>query len=274
MWFADVILDLPWFVARQGKLGDYAACTSQDAKDPDPQIEIVLYGDEEAIRHLRVMIHTDDHAVADACSDRNIQGWISALEVSSALATPTFTTAAQLQKNSAAFMVVLAQGQIDADACKLNLEYTPPAKANLVAAAKIMTGWKPGFEIHLHYFSRFLNTNLLPEVRWLNGYRLLEWHFLRGKSGLAGDKRYREFVDEHGSGFDAYLRRGQTRWRLVEEARALVAHAILAVSADANSEKGTTDLVLKTFSAMETLVAHVMNEGSGAGIEIRQNVAT
>src|SRR3981189_3739771 len=121
MWFADVILDLPWFAARQGKLGDYAACSSQEAKDPDPKTEFVLYGDGEAIRHLRVMIHTGDHAVADAYANRNIHRWVSAVEVSSALATPKFTTAAQLQKNSAAFMVILAQGQIDTESLKIDL---------------------------------------------------------------------------------------------------------------------------------------------------------
>src|SRR2546426_10147071 len=103
------------------------------------------------------------------------------LEVSSALATPTFTTAATLQKDSAAFMVFLGQGDAHADSIQLDPQYAPPTKADFASAAKMMISWKPDFKIHLHYLSRFLNHNLPPEVRWLNGYRVLEWHFRRGK---------------------------------------------------------------------------------------------
>jgi hypothetical protein len=272
VWFADVVLDLPWFIAREGRLGEYAARSSQDARDPDPKLEFVLYGDDEAIRHLRVMMHTDDHAVADKCSDRNINRWVSAVEVSSELTTPTFTTAAPLQKNSAAFIVILGQGQIETDACKLDMKYTKPPKADFASAAKIMSAWKPDYGIHLHYFSRFLNSTLLPEARWLNGYRLLEWHFRRGRTGLPSDKPYRDFIDTHGSGFDAHLRQGQTRYRLIEETRALAAHAIVA--ADSDSERRTTDLILRTFSAMEYVVSKLMNDGAGPDVEIFPKAAS
>ena len=98
MWFADVILDLPWFVASRGKIGEPRAGALQNVYDPDLETEILLYGDDEAIRHLRVMMHTDDDSTANACVDRNIQQWVTALEISSALATPAFTTAAKLKK--------------------------------------------------------------------------------------------------------------------------------------------------------------------------------
>lgn len=60
MWFADVIVDLPWFVASRGKIGNPRARALQDVYDPDLKTEFLLYGDDEAIRHLRVMIHTED----------------------------------------------------------------------------------------------------------------------------------------------------------------------------------------------------------------------
>jgi hypothetical protein len=271
MWFADVVLDLQWFIASEGKLGEPKGRTTTPVSDPEAlTVEILLYGDDEAIKHLRLMIHTDEDAKANACVDHNIQNWIASLEVASALATPKIASAARLQKNSASFMVLVGQGDANTPALMLNLEYTPAAKADLSNAAKLMASWKPDFKFHLHYISRFLNHDLLPEVRWLNGYRALEWHFLRGKSGLASHRSYRTFIDTHGAGLDPYLRKDQTRYRLMEEIRALVAHAVVAESADADSERAAGDLVLKTFPTLQTFVMQLMNEGSSSEITFFQ----
>ena len=183
MWFADVVVDLPWFFSKEGKLGDPMGRTTAEVKDPDLTIEILLYGDDEAIRHLRVMMHTEDHAVADVCSDRNIQYWVNSLEVASALATSTIASAARLKRNSATFMVLLGQGQPDADAVKLNIQYTPAAKADLQGAAKLMGSWKPDFKIHLHYLSRFINSAARsPVVKRLSSVGMA---FLKGKNRIS-----------------------------------------------------------------------------------------
>ena len=55
MWFADIVLDFPWFVATRGKLGQPRARASHNVFDPDIKTEILLYGDDEGIRHLRVI---------------------------------------------------------------------------------------------------------------------------------------------------------------------------------------------------------------------------
>jgi hypothetical protein len=259
-------VDLPWFLACQGRLGEPRARAKQSVQDPDLETEIILYGNEEAIHHLRIMIHTEDDTVAQACTNKNIHQWISALEISSALATSVFTTAAKLQKNSAAFMVFLGQGDVDSLSIQLNLQYAPAARADFDSAARLMAAWKPNFKIHLHYLSRFLNDNLPPEVRWLNGYRALEWHFKRGKTGLANDAAYRTFLDLYGAMLDTHLRVSQTRYGLLEEIRALIAHALLSKSTDQNDDSTVTDPVLKTFSALESLVMQLMNDGVADGI--------
>ncbi len=263
MWFADVVVDFVWFVESRGNLGEPRARATQYVVEPAGlRTEVLLYGDDEAIRHMRVMIHADDHATADACVDHNIHYWVAALEVSSALTTPTFATVAKLQKNSARFMVILGLGDERTAAVQINPQYAAPQKADFSNAVKLMTCWKPDFRIHLHYLSRFLNDSLLPETRWHNGYRFLEWHFRRGKVGLASDKTYRAFLEKHGAVLDPHLRPQQTRHGLIEETRALVAHALLAKPAEVETEGATTDLVLKTFSALEALIADVMNEGA------------
>ena len=67
---------MPWFIASRGKIGESRARALQKVYDPDLKTEILLYGDDEAIRHLRVLMHTDDDATANACVDRNIQQWV------------------------------------------------------------------------------------------------------------------------------------------------------------------------------------------------------
>jgi hypothetical protein len=112
------------------------------------------------------------------------------------------------------------------------------------------------------YLARFLNHDLPPEVRWHNGYRVLEWHFRRGKVGLAQDSAYRALLDKHGAALDAYLTSGQSRAGLLEQTCAIVAHAILLKTADPVGEGKTNDLVLGTFAGLESLVIQVMNEAT------------
>jgi hypothetical protein len=124
-----------------------------------------------------------------------------------------------------------------------------------------MISWKQDFKIHLHFLSRFLNHNLPPEVRWLNGYRVLEWQFCRGKAGLSGDKEFRAFLEQYGAGFDPFLSPKQTRHGLIEQTRAQAAHALLFEAANPKIEGASVDLILKTFAALESLVIRIMNQG-------------
>lgn len=207
------------------------------------------------------MIDVEDYAAADAVMNLNIHVWINALEVSSALAIGKVATAATLQQNSASFMTFLAPGNEDADSAIIEPQYAAAAAPDFAGAATLMAAWKPAFRVHLHYLSRFLNSGLPPEVRWLNGYRVLEWHFLQGNVGLAKDAAYRRFLGEHAGLFEGVLGSKQTSQGLIEETRALVAHAILAKRADPGDDKATSDLVLRTFSIIEALVAQIMNTG-------------
>jgi hypothetical protein len=59
MWFVDVVIDLPWFTEKKGKLGKPKSRARQLIPGTNVENEFLLYGDEHAIRHLRVMLHTD-----------------------------------------------------------------------------------------------------------------------------------------------------------------------------------------------------------------------
>jgi hypothetical protein len=275
MWCADIVLDLRWFIERKGKLGAPAASIPLQANPGEPALRAFLYGDEDRIRHLRVRIETDDHAIADHCLRTHVNQWVWRVEIASLLATPTFTTCAKLAEDSASFVVGLMNGDENVDAMILDKGIEPPlAKADLVMATNLLGGWRADFENHLTFLSRFLNSSLPPDVRWHNGYRLLEWHFLRGEGDLQRNDDYRAFLNEHGAALDVFLHQGQTRWGLMEEIRALAAHALSWSVTDPRTDGGRTDPILKTFSVLEGLVAHVMNKGTIEGCEFRQNMSS
>jgi hypothetical protein len=258
MWFADIVLDLAWFADRRGKLGDCRSRASQKVAEPELETEILLYGDDYIIRHLRVLMHTDQKEVADACINRNIQAWVNTLGVASSLATAAFSTVAHPQKNSVSFMVLQGEGDANSESVVLELQQGVLQKADYGSAAKLMVGWKPEFRTHLHFLQRFLNPELPPEVRWLNGYRAIEWHFCEGTTDLERRPAYLSWLETHGAGFDPFLRPGQKRKNLIVEIRGSAAHAVVS------GDQG--DLVVKTFPAMEALIAALMNEGAGDGI--------
>jgi len=58
----------------------------------------------------------------------------------------------------------------------------------------------------------------------------------------------------------------QDRKGVIEEVRALAAHAILSRTADPRNDKAATNLITKTFAALESLVTALLNEGAVEGV--------
>jgi hypothetical protein len=266
MWFVDIIVDLSWFAAAKGKLGPPNSRASQQIPDTDVESTFLLYGDALEVRHLRVLIHTDDCAPPHDIVNANINRWVNLLEVATGLVAAATATTASLARNSTAMMVFLAEGDEHTDSCLLDPQYEPAVHLNYEAAANMMAAWEPDFRVHLFYLGRFLNQQLPPEVRWLNGYRLLEWHFRRGKIGLGKDTGYRDLLDQHGGALDPLLNASQDRKGLIEEVRAMCAHSILSRTQDPRNQDGSTNLINQTFQALESLVMTVMNEGTGGRV--------
>jgi hypothetical protein len=268
MWFVDVVVDLPWFVETKGKLGEPRARASQNVPCTDIQNEFLIYGNDHAIRHLRVMLHTESEEPPRELVNENIHRWVNLLEVASGLTAPQTASTASLGKNTSAMIVFMARGDETTDSCQLDPQYASPEEVNYQAAAKLMAGWTPDFRVHLFYLGRFLNHELPPEVRWLNGYRALEWHFCRGKGQLSKKRAYLRFLAQHGHAFDPLLGPQQDRKGLIEEVRALAAHASLSRTKDPRNENASTNLINKTFaaSALESLIVVLLNEGVVEGV--------
>jgi hypothetical protein len=125
MWFVDVVVDLGWFVEKRGKLGNPKSRACQQIPDTDIQNEFLLYGDEHAIRHLRVMLHTESDEPPHDIVNGNIHRWVNLLEVASGLAAPRTATTASLGTNRSAMIVGMGQGDETTDSCQLHPQYAP-----------------------------------------------------------------------------------------------------------------------------------------------------
>jgi hypothetical protein len=261
MWFADIYIDLGWISERGGILGP-PKFTLRGAKSTSLGIEIGFhfFGDSDSLRHVRVLLHTDDPDIADTCVNLNIQTWVTSIEASVMLETgQSFNVAhcPSFQIGSQMFPVVLTQDPERTAPMKLPrkhavLDYFRMANGMAVLGSKISN--------HLFYLRRFIDGSLPLDVRWLNGYRLLEWHFVSKGAGLRKCPEWRAFVSRFENDLKPFLRPMQTSIGLLEEARFLAAHASLDERPEAERTRDPRNSMEKTSKTLEYMVTAVLNE--------------
>jgi hypothetical protein len=262
MWVSDIYCDMEWVASRNGALGTprfkLRGATSMSS---GIAIEFHFFGDDECIRHLRVLMDTDDQQAAERCSDRNMQTWVAALESAVMVETGRPFHVAHVPDTQ---MVITAFGQGDGSspAATLVFETTPPSVLDYQRVALGFSVWNRDIRYHLFYFRRLIDDSLPIDVRWLNGYRFLEWHFVgdRGKKKLAQAPEWRRFVARFETRLVPYLRPGQTVSGLFEEARAMAAHAGLDDRPEADRQSDPQNAMEKTFRVLEHIVMTVLNE--------------
>lgn len=207
MWFADVICDFDWLLNSKGDLGTPRIKLETRVDEPPIEINFLLYGGEYAVRHLRIIFHTNDQAIADDCLNRHILLWTHALEVSSTIASGQPCSVA-LFPGTTHFAVITGEGDESAKA----------------------------------------------------GYRLIEWHFMKGKDGLAGNHAWRTLLEKYRDKLNDHLRPNQTLYNLFEETRAFAAHAVLDKRSDVERMAKPGELITWTFSTLEAIVSEIMND--------------
>jgi hypothetical protein len=267
-WHIDIVLDLNWFCAHGGRVIEpKARATGMDQRG-NPT-EFLIYGERGTIDHLRVMIQAETDQEANAIVNANIVVWREALAVTSVLTTPGYSGVATLGTNSSSHLVFLGKGDADTPLMILNLQWAKAHPTDYEAAATLMAAWPPDMAHHLHFLAKFLNPNLPADVRWLQGYRFIEWHFERGGANLPRNQDYRIFLDAHGASFDPLKRAAQTRVGFIEEIRALMAHALLADRSTEDDRVRMQSAATNTFAALESLVLIILNELAPPGLEFR-----
>ena len=217
MWLADIYCDLEWVRERRGVLGEKRfRLSGAKSQSLDIAISFHLFGDDQRVRHVRVLMDTDDEDAAQRCADLNIQIWVQSLEVAVTLATRRPFSVARLP-GTTLFPVSVGRGEENSPAPVLKF---PPKEAlpiDYKGVAFGMAAWSAGVEHHLFYLRRFIDDSFPLDVRWLNGYRLLEWHFVGRRAGLAKSPAWRTFVDRFRESLAPHLRRNQTAVGLLEE---------------------------------------------------------
>jgi hypothetical protein len=185
---------------------------------------------------------------------------VAALESTAILATGQGFSVARLPGTDT-FATVTAEGGEDTPAAILSLDVVPPV-LDYRQIALAFSVWNRDIQQYLFYFRRLVDHRLPLDVRWLNGYRLLEWHFLRGQGNLKLPKftQWSTFVKRFDHLLQPCLRGRQTPVGLLEEARALSAHAGLDDRSEAERLRDPRNAMEKTFRAVERMVMTILNE--------------
>jgi hypothetical protein len=142
----------------------------------------------------------------------------------------------------------------------VDLTYAEPPTLSYERIAFGMAAWGGDVSHHLFYFRRLVDGSLPLDVRWLNGYRLLEWHFVGDRAGLAKSPQWQAFVARFDDILGASLRPNQTSVGLLEEARALAAHAGIDDRSEAERVRDPRNAMEKTFPVLEQMAITVLNE--------------
>lgn len=90
--------------------------------------------------------------------------------------------------------------------------------------------------------------------------RLLEYHFVSDKSGLSKSSAWRQFVGRFEDQLSPCARPNQTVVGLLEEARALAAHAGIDDRSEVERKRDPRNAMEKTFRALELMVMTILNE--------------
>lgn len=259
MWFADLVCDLDWFVDCRGDLGQPRLRHSVPSSGEIGSVRMCVYGSDLVVHHVRIMIEVDSYERASGCVNQNIQYWIRLLEVSTGLLAEATSTAYVLP-GTHAFMVILGEGDEHSSAVQIQPKRREPVNLNYEALGRCLSNWRPDCATHLFYLGRFLNEQLPLDARWLNGYRLIEWHFQKGIDGVSKNPKWRALLSEFETELKPHLKPRQTFHGFFEETRAMVAHAILDSRPEDERLRKPGDAVQWSFGALEKMVIRICND--------------
>ena len=257
MWFADIICDLAWFESAQGNMGAPRLKQLIPSGVNGVTTFMCLYGTDSELSHARVLMDVATHAEADRISNELIGYWVSILGVASGLASQR-SLIPEVFPGTNSYAVVLGEG----DELETSVTLThlgEPFLIDFLALANCVANWQPDSRAHLFYMGKFLDTSLPLDVRWLNGYRLAEWHFQRNRVGLAGNSQWRDLLERFRSDLIEHLHAGQTLHGFMEETRALAAHALVDNRPQDHRLAKPGDQIAWSFSVMERIVIHIGN---------------
>ena len=266
MWACDLICDLNWLKERTGHLGAPSFEMKASSETLGAPIDILLFTDS-AFRHVRFVLHTTDFALAQKCVTANIGTWVDSIEAGVILSTRESFCVPKID-GASGFMTVLGEyggGEHITISSELNKIISPldPKVVGLSLAI-----WKPDLRHHLFYFRRMIDPSFTLDQRWFYAYKLFEWHFAKrqldeGHSGkkleLVDSQEWKDFVNRYQSQLSPYLKNAQKPFGLIEQVRAMIAHAYVDEMVRENQAIRNSDLIRLTFPTMRDMAIDLVN---------------
>ncbi|MFA5946367.1 MAG: hypothetical protein WC802_05715 [Patescibacteria group bacterium] len=273
MWACDIFCDYDWLDSNNGKLGEPSVRLSAMSGIINSKVEILFFSDERGLRHVRFIIHTDDQKLAQQCVDANIMLWIDSIEAGVILHTQTTFSIPRINGSlgiafglceylgGGHFAVVLRMR-------KPAMSFDPRI---LAASLKL---WSPETRHHLFYYRRLIDPGILLDQRWLYGYKLFEWHFVkkdlnpqkRAKSGghdLPKNESWRMLLEGYRDKLGPYLNTSQPErnqlYGLIERVREMTAHAHVDERSIEDLRKQPQNLINLTFPILQEMAMDLMN---------------
>ena len=260
MWHVDIYCDFAWIEKQNGVLGEPRfRIIGNKSKTLGVSIDKLIYGDEYNVRHLRILVHTDDEKIGLKCINLNINLWIESFETAVSMATGRPFRIAYFP-GTFSYAVGSGLGDESCPAIVIQLKPCEPTKIDYATVGMGMAAWAESNRYYLFYFHRFIDDQLPLDVRWLNGYRLLEWHFVKDRAWLSKSKEWQQFANRFGDHFKSLLRPKQKVVGLLEETRALAAHAGVDNRSEEERVLAPKNKMEKTFRILERMVMAVLNE--------------
>lgn len=265
MWFVDIVIDIYWLSDQNGDLGLPRSRSKYIDSIDSIEYNILLYGTDYDLKYIRILMKIDSEHDASIFIEKNILHWINKIDALYNFVSekPLSSEASIISDN---FMTIYGKFEEESQTLVSSPIISKPVKLNYDAFSLILSEFQTGSEIHMFYLKRFLNCSLPLDVRWLNGYRFMEWHFCRGKVNLSKNENYRSFLNDNGSDLDVFLKNGQDRKGLIEEIRAIAAHAILEKASPENANGKINSMIIETLPILWRLVIFLLNKLSKGNI--------
>ena len=275
MWTCDLICDIPWLKGNTGHLGEPAFVMKANSELLKGPIDILLFADENALRHVRFVLHSTDQELVQKCVNANIIAWVNSIEAGVILQTKRSFEVPKID-GASGFMTVLAAyngGEHVTMYFELNHQ-TPQFDVKAVGAS--LAVWNQDLLTHLFYFRRMIDPAIPLESRWHNAYKLFEWHFAKRHSKRVGKKNelaqsdeWKKFVNRYQKNLEQYLRDGLTAFNLIEEVRAMVAHAYFDSRSEEERVLRSDNLIRLTYPVMNMMAVDLLNSLKDPNVPVK-----
>lgn len=275
MWVCDLICDIPWLKGNRGHLGEPTFVMKASSGLLKGPIDILLFADENALRHVRFVLHSEDQKLVQQCVNANIIAWVNSIEAGVILQTKRSFQVPKVD-GASGFMTILASysgGEHVTMYFELNHQ-TPPFDVKVVGAS--LTVWNQDLLTHLFYFRRMIDPALLLESRWHNAYKLFEWHFAKRhlkrvgkKNELAQSDDWKNFVNGYKTALEPCLKKDQTAFGLIESVRAMVVHAFFDSRSEEERLLRPDNLIRLTYPVMNIMAVDLLNSLKDPNVSVK-----